>query len=89
MIFFLPRASLATTYCLKSGAILKSWPKVRVYLLSNSCWVISSKIEKLQVILITLVFLIDSIESVKLVGLIHLIELVKPKGLIDPIGLVN
>jgi hypothetical protein len=89
IIYFLPCASLATTYCLKFGAILKSWPKVRVCLLSNSCWVISSKIEKLQVILITPVFLIDSIKGVKLVGPIHLIELVKPKGLIDPVGLVN
>jgi hypothetical protein len=37
VLFFSLGASLVATYCFKSRVILKSWPKVRVYLLSNNC----------------------------------------------------
>ncbi len=52
VIFFLPRVILATTYCFKFGTILKSWPNVRVCLLSNNCWLISSKTKNVLVVLI-------------------------------------
>jgi hypothetical protein len=55
MIFFLPGASLATTYYFKSGMILKNCPKVKVCSLSNNCWVIFSEIKMF------LVFLVDSV----------------------------
>jgi hypothetical protein len=36
VIVLIPRVNLATTYCFKSRVILKSWPKVKVCLLSNN-----------------------------------------------------
>ncbi len=89
MIFFLPRVSLAATHCLKPETILKSWPKVKVCLLSNSFWVISSKIEKLPIILVALIFLIDMVELVNLITLVNSVELVKLVGLVDLIELVK
>jgi hypothetical protein len=56
---------LVVTYCLKSKVILKSWPKVRIILLSNNCYLISSKIKEF---FIGLVFLIKLVMPVFLVG---------------------
>ncbi len=90
---YFSRASLVATYCFKSKAILKSQlPKVRVCLLSNSCWVISSKTENLLVIPITSIFPINPIEPINLITLINLVELVKlvgPMDLIKPVKLVD
>ncbi len=61
----LPRENLVVTYCLKSKVILKSWPKVRIILLSNNCYLISSKIKEF---FIGLVFLIKLVMPVFLVG---------------------
>jgi hypothetical protein len=71
---------LVGTYCLKFGAILKSWPKIKVCLLSNSCWVISSE---------TNFFLVVSIFSINLVTLIFLVKPIKPIAPIDSITLIN
>jgi hypothetical protein len=66
-------ASLATTYCFKFGTFLKSWPKAKVCLLSNSYWVISSKTKE---------FLVGPIFSINMVVPVFLI---KPKILVDQI----
>ncbi len=72
MVFFFPRPSLTTTYYFKFRVILKSWPKVlKVCLLSNSCWVISSKIEKLPIILVILITMVDPIKSIGLIVLVN------------------
>ncbi len=67
--------NLATTYCFKSGVILKSWPKVNVCLLSNSYRVMSSKIEEFlvrQVLLVNPVMLVILITPVDLVAQVDL-----------------
>jgi hypothetical protein len=72
----------------KSKAILKSWPKIRVCLLYNSYWVISSKIKKIMVVIIFLVNLVSSIDlikSIKLIALVDLVEVVELVGLVDSI----
>ncbi len=92
VIFFLLRASLVGTYCLKLGAVLKSWPKVKVCLLPNSCWVISSKTNFFFVViifsinLVTLIFLVKLIKPIAPIGSItsvNLVKLIKSIGLID------
>jgi len=50
VIVLLLRASLTPTYCFKFEVVLKTWPKVKVCLFSNSCCVISSKIEKKSIV---------------------------------------
>ncbi len=84
MIFFLPNTSLAATYCFKSNVISKSWPKVKVCLLSNSC----SKTKKLLVIVI-LLFLINLVELGNLIASVHLIESIKSTTTLDLIELVK
>ncbi len=86
VIFFHPKASLATTHCFKSRTILKNWPKINVCLLSNSCWVISSKINKKLVIPIAMIFPIYLVELVNLIALINLVDPIKLVGPIDSIG---
>jgi len=88
MIFFLPNTSLAATYCFKSKVISKSWPKVKVCLLSNSCWVMSFKTKKLLVIVI-LLFPINLVELGNLIASIHLIESIKSATTVDSIELVK
>lgn len=98
VIILILRASLATTICFKSRVILKSWPKVRVCLLSNSCSMISSKTKKNLVVpifpinLITLVFfkeLIISLTLVDLAKLVALVDLVEPVKLVGLVGPKN
>ncbi len=95
VIIFLLGANLTITYCLKFGAILKSWPKVRVCLLSNSFWVISSKIDFFGVVLVYLinlvahVFLIKSINSVAPIDPITLVDLEKSIKSIGQIDMEN
>ncbi len=83
MTILLLGARLVITYCLKSKAILKSSPKIRVYLVSNSCWVLSSKTK------IFLVGLIFPINLMVLVFLVDLIDLVAPIDPIKPIKLIG
>jgi hypothetical protein len=92
VIIFLPRTSLVVTYYLKFGAILKSWPKIRVCLLSNNCWVISSKIKIFLVVLvfsINLVVLIFLVKPIKPIAPIDSITLIDPVKLIKSIGLID
>jgi hypothetical protein len=78
-MIFLLGARLVSTYCLKFGAILKSWPQIKVCLFS-----------KTQKNSIGQVFLIDSItpnfliKSIEPVAPLDLVELVTLVSLVDP-----
>ncbi len=52
VIFFLPRVILIATYSFKFGTNLKNWPNMKVCLLSNNCWLISSKTKNVLVVLV-------------------------------------
>jgi hypothetical protein len=89
VIVLLQKASLTPTYCFKFEVVMTTWPKVRVCLLSNSCCVISSKIEKKSIVpiwSIKHITLVDQVELIKLVTLVNsidLVEIVKLVGMVD------
>jgi hypothetical protein len=60
VIIILSWASLATTCCLKSGAILKNWPKIKVYLFYNSCQVIFL----IEIYLVVSIFLVNIVTPI-------------------------
>jgi hypothetical protein len=63
VIAIFPWASLATTCCLKFGAFLKNWPKIKVCLFYNNYWVIYFQINFFLVIPIFLINLVTQITS--------------------------
>jgi hypothetical protein len=80
MINIFTRANLVATYCLKSRTILKSWPKIRVYLLSNNYWVIFSKTKEFSVGPIFLVSLVTQVFPIEPIDPIAPIDLVDSKN---------
>lgn len=88
MTVLLPRLNLAATYCLKYGAIMKSWPKVRLTLQQMLSDVISPKFEEFLIGLVFLVnpvMVVSLVESIDLVALGDPINQVKPLDSIEPI----